>query len=221
MQTVRVVISDALFSTTEIIETEYDSNSTLKEVFNRLGHPCAEIDLSKYFKLGYELCYSTENIPYIINEGIITWLPVYANIKVSDFLNTFKVESIDIITGIPQAGGPDTNTITEMWNLYYPIIDQMATVLGFSGGMAGLGAWIKSRFKKETPPTALFDIISSRDQWNHNDLAHLLELDAENAKQLIRSVGYVWDSHMQLYVKSDTTDELIRKLSEVSWYKHG
>lgn len=55
--------------------------------------------------------------------------------------------------------------------------------------------------KKNVPPQSCFDVIFSRESWNHFELARLLEIDPDDAKKLLKAAAYRYDRTILMYVQ--------------------
>lgn len=199
---------------------------TLKDMFTASKQSSANV--SKYYKLSENYYYNHNQLPYIKKiGGEIVWEPTYENIKVIDFIHTHDIKDNIIYadTGIPQAGGSDLKDFIKLWDQYYPIIDQISSLFGFCTGIAGIGLFIKSIFvtkkKKSPPPHGVFDLILSKNKWNHFELSEELEIDKEATKKLLQALGYRWDNSEKLYIHQGDINEIREKLSKVSFYEHG
>lgn len=207
----------------KIGEEDIDQDTTIQELFDLSQEGCA--DITKYYNLSSSYYFNNRTLPYICSsERKVIWGPAYEKIKVLDFIKTHNIKNNTILadTGIPQAGGPDFKDLVQLWNECYPIIDQFSSIFGLGGSLIGIGKWIKSLFikKKGVPPQSIFDFLLSRNKWNHYELAEMLEIKDYEAKKLLRAFGYKWDSSMKVYIQQSNTKEIIKKLSEVSIYKH-
>jgi hypothetical protein len=205
----------------KIVELYYDENSTVQELLDKSEECCA--DLSRYYDLSASLCYNNSFFPYIIttSDKILFDKP-YCETRIVDFLHTHKI--VDGIvyadTGIPQARGPDIKDIYDMWMQIYPIIDQIGTMLGLFLGGKEFFKWIKSIFKKKPlPPQTVFDLLLSRDQWNHTELSDELDISVEDVKKLLQIAEFKWDKNKMLYVFSGDSEKIRDKLSKISIFK--
>jgi len=215
---------DGVIKYTEDILAVTDS-MTLKDIFATSKQSCA--DVSKYYKVSENYYYNNNQLPYIKKiDGEIIWEPSYEDVKVIEFIYTHDINDNTIYadTGIPQAGGPDLKVFIDLWNEYYPIIDQISSLYGFYTGIVGIGLFIKSIFvnkkKKSPPPQGVFDLILSKNKWNHFELSVALEIDVEATKKLLQAFGYRWDNSKKLYIHQGDINEIIEKLSKVSFYEH-
>lgn len=193
--------------------------TTLKELLILANEPYA--DLSQYYRLSRNYCFNEQFVPYVLGTGEkIVWNIKYHDVGVEDFLRTHHIENNVIYahTGIPQAGGPGIREIADLWTSYYPILDQVVTTLGAISAAVVAGKWIRSLFKPNASPPAIFDLILSRDHWNHIELADMAEIDKENSKMLLKAFGFIWDSSRKQYLKGPKSEEIMEKLSTVSVY---
>lgn len=195
-----------------------DDDITMKELFDKAGQSCA--DLSEYYYLSGEFCFNENFLPYIINsKGKVEWDISFKEAKVVDFISTHTIENNIIYskTGYPQAGGPGFKELTEAWKSIYPIIDQFVTTVGLGTITIGASKWVQTLFKREdVPPQSYFDLIYSRNEWNHNEFAGLLDISREEAKQLLKLFGYKYDKYKMMFIQQSISLELREKLSKVN-----
>jgi len=195
-----------------------DDNTTLQELFDRAEQSLA--DLSEYYYLSGPFSFNSTYLPFIINAGgKVEWNVRYKDAKVKDFITTHKIKDKIIISkiGYPQAGGPGFKEFIQLWNLIYPIFDQFVTVVGLGAIIINAGKWVHSLFaKKNIPPQSHFDLIYSRENWNHFELAELLGISKEDAKQLLKLFGYSYDNSKTLYVQQPISLQLREKLSKIN-----
>ncbi|KKM11068.1 hypothetical protein SY88_10445 [Clostridiales bacterium PH28_bin88] len=203
----------------QVIEFEYDENTTIQELFDLCSQSYA--DLSNYYRLSGKIYYNCSLLPYLMNsEGRVIWNVSYAEARVTDFLKTHAVSGGTIYadTGIPQAGGVGVGEVTALWSYVYPVLEQVATLMGLSFGIIEIARLAQRVFvKKEVPPQSVFDLIISRDQWSSGQLADALGLDKEEAKKLLQVCGFRWDRRKMMYVAGDNKEQIIAKLSRCKW----
>ncbi len=196
---------------------EIDSNTTLSQLLNAAGYPNA--DLSEYYPLSGVFCFNESFLPYVLNKnGKIDWSVNYENICVVDFLNTHRIDNFTIIakTGYPQCSGSGFKDIVEVWNMVYPVIDQFVTIIGAISIGKSVKEWFESKFQKsDRMPQTFFDLIYSRDCWNHTELAELLEIDFEESKVLLKFLNYTYDNSRKIYIQQLGSIELRKKLSNI------
>lgn len=197
---------------------EFNGDTTIKELFERAGEPFA--DLSEYYYLSRPYALNSSCFPYIINSnGKVCWDIYYEKATVLEFLYTHDIEDrvLEAKTGYTQAGGPGFLDISQIWSAIYPIIDQFVNVVGLISIIGSAGKWVHSLCnKKEISPQSYFDFIFSRNKWNHFELAEHLDINYEDAKQLLKILGYTYDRSKMIYNKQPCSDELREKLSKIN-----
>jgi len=123
--------------------------------------------------------------------------------------NCVDNESIIQLVIATQAGGFD---VMELWNAFYPHLDQIGTILGIAGSMLGFGVWVKKRFGNKYTPKQFTEKITDKELWNYHELALKLEISDDEAKRLLKGYGYSWNRHFSLYCKTDRTVAIIEKV---------
>lgn len=196
----------------------YDSNTTLQQLFDDADQPYA--DLSEYYYLSGAFSFNERKLPFIINSnGKIDWNIYFQDAKVIDFISTHGVKNNLIISkiGYPQLGGPGFKDLIDIWNAIYPILDQFVTVIGLGTLFINSGKRVHSLFYgKDVAPQNYFDLIYLREKWNHFELAKLLDINSEDAKQLLKIFGYSYDKSMLMFVQQPVSLELREKLSKIN-----
>ena len=175
-------------------------------------------DLSGYYPLSGKFSWNCQYLPYLISEGVVKWNVPYSEAKVSDFIATHAIPDNTIVAqdGYPQAGGPGFLDWMEIWEQIYPILESFATIAGVASALTATGKWLVSlRKHPETPALSYFDLIFSRPAWNHFELSRLLQVDPQDGKQILLSLGYQYDRKTLLYVQQPKSLELKEKLSNV------
>jgi len=104
-----------------------------------------------------------------------------------------------------------------MWQIAYPYIDQISTVLGIVGGMVGFGVWLKNRFDGTYYPDKLTRLITNKETWNLCELSKKLDIPNNEIKYLLKGYGYQWDSKTLLYHKTDKTIEIVDKINDINY----
>lgn len=202
----------------EEFTVEIKDSTTLSELFEKASNNIA--DVSKYYFISGKYYQNLDILPYVIcSDNKIKWEVPYHIINVNDFLKTHDINDniIKADTGITQSGGPGLKDFFQLWNEYYPIIDQIATVFG----LTGFGIWIRSLFiNKKIPPHGIFDLILSRNIWNHHELSELLEISQEDTKNILKGLGYKWDNVKKAYTHNDR-NSIRKKFSKVNLWDHG
>ncbi|KGM97210.1 hypothetical protein Z968_04195 [Clostridium novyi A str. 4552] len=219
--------NDEIEKYTETI-MEINDKTTLKDIF--INSQQGNADVSKYYNLSSRYYYNSNVLPYIKKtDNTVIWEPSYNEIKVIDFIFTHNIQDNIIYadTGIPQAGGPDLKDFIQLWNEYYDVISQIVTLFGFVNGVLKIGKFFEKVFidkfknKKILPPQGVFDLILSKKQWNHNELSQNLDIDKEDAKNILKLLGYKWDNSRKLYIQQRDPKEIIDKLSKVKFWQYG
>ncbi len=209
------IVDSENFKESETIEIEFDENTTILELFSSVEKPTS--DLTRYYENSSSYLYNQQTLPYVINaEGKVEWDVLHRDAKVVDFLNTFNLSGklIHVEYGAPQAGGIGIKELLDAWSQASVFIEETAKILGI--GFTFSQAWkviknlITDKNKEITPPS-LFDFLNGREQWNHFELASMMEVDVENAKYLLLSLGYKWDAKVHMYKKSNETELLMEK----------
>lgn len=197
-----------------IVET--GENTTVESLIRELE--CGWADLSEYYEFSGRLTWNTDVLPYaIVGDKIVYDIP-FSDAKVFDFIKThdIKNETVNITVGYPWAGGPGFITLVEMWDNAYPILEQIAVLLTLGVATKDVIKWFCHIFKKrEQAPQVCFDIIFSRKQWNHFELAGLLDVPEEKAKELLKLFGYQYDRVQMQYIQGEQTSEIKQKLLSI------
>ena len=201
----------------EEVSLDVENNTTLNDV------PIGIFDLSEYYNLSSPFAFNVLELPYIIKKrnGIeyVCWNVSYREATINDFIYTHNIKENIIVakTGYPQAGGPGFLDFQQIWQSIYPVIEQFVNICGFVGIVAGAGKWIHSLLnKKDVPPQSYFDLIFSREHWNHIDLAQLLEIDNEKSKLLLKLFGYEYNHSKMMFSQQPISLDLKEKLSKIN-----
>ena len=216
---IKVIINNVILDENNIAEQEIDisGNNSLQEMLDVLGYGIA--DVSEYYKCSGVFTWNTCCCPYIISNDGILYNVLFDQIKLKDFIKTHGISNntIKIVVGYPQAGGPGFNDLKDIWDAVQPYLNDIAivsTILGVN--CKTVIDWFRKFFeKKKVSPHAVMDIISSRKQWNHKELANILNVPQKNTKYLLKAFGYRYDKKLMQYVSSKETEELIEKISSV------
>lgn len=221
MSKLNVVIHNVLYDEKEkdsvqssVRAVEFDDNTTLQDMIGAA-------DVSSYYPLSGAYSFNNEYVPYIISENTVLWNVDYSDVRVKDFIATHHIQNHTLAAseGHTKAGGPGFTELSEVWNQIYPIIDQFVTTVGIVPIVFGAGRWIASLFhKKEVPPQSYFDLIYSRDRWNHFELADLLCITSDDSKRLLNSLAYQYDPSVLMFVQQPESLELKDKLTKVNVY---
>jgi hypothetical protein len=208
------------YSKKEIVELEYDENTTIQNLLDLAHH--SNSDFFGYYILSGTLSFNHRFFPYIFDAmGKVIWNSNYDDTKVDDFLRTHEIKNNTIIAwaDIPQASGRIIMDIFHLWNSIYPVLAQIATLLGLTFGIKKIVELAKSKFiRKGIPPQSVFGLILSKKQWNHIELSELLDLSIEDVKKLLQISGFQWDKSKMMYVAGKKIPKIIEKISKVNVY---
>lgn len=215
---IRAEIKNIALDESAVIEkiVEIDENATLENLICELE--CGWADLSEYYEFSGVLTWNTDVLPYAIVGYKIVYDVPFSETKVSDFIKTHSIknETFYITVGYPWAGGPGFITLLEMWDNAYPVLEQIAVLLTLGIAAKDVIKWFCHIFKKrEQTPQVCFDIIFSRNQWNHFELAGLLDVPEEKAKELLKLFGYQYDRVQMQYIQGEQTLEIKQKLLSI------
>ena len=213
----RLKIRNLANEKTNHMQVTISDDATISEMLQMAG--CGIGDLSRYYEFSGDFSYSDAFFPFLIVDNQIVYDIPYEEAKVLDFINTFDLAGkvIQIETGYTWAGGPDWCTLTQMWESAKPILENIAILCSISGmSVIGLVKWFCELFKsRKRTPQVCFDIIYSRTKWNHYDLASLLEIEPERAKELLKAFGFIYDNSKKLYIQGELTPQIKEKLTNV------
>ena len=107
--------------------------------------------------------------------------------------------------------------IADWWAKAYPIIEQIAATTGAITGVAIVASapvvfvkWVRNKIKSNSnnDEYAWVRGVLNNESWNISELSEKFDLTEEQAKNLLKGFGYVWDRQKMLYVASDTTKSL-------------
>ncbi len=199
------------------VEVTVSERATIQELLDTAGYGTA--DLSDYYSLSGVFAWNDFHCPYLFSHGKALYNVPYSAARLQDFYDTFDIcdSTLRIVYGYPQAGGPGNLSIEEIWDglcllcrdvfPYLNVLAIFCTVFGFS--VRDIFRRMVAPFiKKGVPPHTVEDILSSREQWNHRELAALLDIPEKNARQLLRGFGYRYDRHKMLYVPGELSAKI-------------
>ena len=194
-----------------------DDDATIQQLLNAVG--CMNADLSHYYPFSGVFTWNDPLLPYLFTDGKAIYFVPFEKAKVKDFLHTHNIsdDTIHITTDYPWAGGPGFLPLEEIWESVFPILTIIATFVTISGfSLRDLFCYLQNHFLPEQqPPQTCFDIIFSRKRWNSSELAELLDLEQERAKELLKAFGYLYVPKQQQYIQGEKSEEIRRKLSDV------
>lgn len=226
MKSVKIILEEFVEGTIEEKVVEYENNMSIQELLESIEIKYFQIDFSAYYDFGYECCNSTlfcgfMQLPYVISDGKVMWLPNHSEVLVSDFLETHEVDSIRIFIGIPAAGSPFFFKLIEIWDYYSPIFSDISVVLSIGCFSIQFVKWLTGKFGNKLPPLPLVEFINKKEIWNSKELAMLLKITDDEAKYLLKGFGYDWDNKFQAFKKSHRTKEIVKEIKNIPWEGDG
>lgn len=207
---------------------EYDVNinhsMSVQDLLDMLK--CSVADLSDYYEYSGVFAWNNGYLPFIISDDKLMYNVSYSEVNLMDFMNTQHISdnSIRVTTGYAQAGGPGFIELEEIWEAFCmvweavkPYLEEMIIVTTLSGiSVKDIFKGLRTYFtKKKTTPHAVVDMLSSRKQWNHKELASYLGVEDTYAKHLLLAFGYKYDRKLMQYVPGEKTEELKEKLENI------
>lgn len=196
---------------------EIDEKTTIQELLNQVGAEWA--DLSDYYPLSGAFTWNDPVLPYLLVDGKILYSVGFDEAKVKDFLETHGIcdNRIRVVTGYPWAGGPGFLELAQIWDNLYPILNAAALFFAISGfSLKDFYHAVRAHFmQKGQPPHTCFDIVFSRKGWNAMELAELLEMEPQRAKELLRLLDYQYDRARMQYIQGQRSGEIRDKLKSV------
>lgn len=210
-------ITDVMTGETSKTAVSLNEDATISELLSAIGAGTAEFP--KYYPFSSRLLFGEPRLPFVISGGHILYDVPFEEAKVTDFIATMGLEdqAIDITTGIPWAGGPGFCDLGQMWESALQVLGTIAVFCSVSGySLKDSIHWLCNLFqKRKKKPNTVFDIIYSRPMWNHHELAFLLDIEPDRAKDLLKVFGYQYDNSKKLYTQRDDVDEIKSKLVDV------
>ena len=214
---INAIIYEAINDRTLKQEVEIPADATVQAFIDALGYPCG--DLTNYYPFTRSYIFDDEFLPFLISEGAIRYSVPLPNAKLADFMNTLGIKdnSIRITTNYPMAGGFGIEDLPELWETVYKCMEGIAVFCSISGfSLRNLWNWLKGLFvKRDQTPFTVMDVIYSRTAWNHMELARLLDIDVERAKELLRAFGYEYERSAMQFVQNEHIDIIKDKLLHI------
>lgn len=199
---------------------EISEQASLQNLFDELG--CGLADISDYYEFSGRFARNNFFCPFILAANGIQYNLPYTDVMLADFIHTHSIvgNEIRIVTGYPQAGGPGFVELVEIWNDIEPWLNGIAILFGIFGwNIKDVVKSIRLHFeKKKVPPHTVIDLLTTRDQWNHKELAAILEIPEKNAQNLLKAFGYKYDRNLLQYIPGAETEQLKEKLKAVQIY---
>lgn len=212
-----IIVTDVMTGETTKTAVRLNEDATISELLSAIGAGTAEFP--KYYPFSSKLLFGEPLLPFVFSEGRILYDVPFEQAKVSDFISTMDLsdQAIEITIGIPLAGGPELCDLEQMWESALQVLGTIAVFCSVSGySLKDLICWFCNLFqKRKKKPHTVFDIIYSRPMWNHHDLASLLDIEPDRAKDMLKVFGYRYDNRKKLYVQREDIDEIKSKLFDV------
>lgn len=216
---VKVLVYNIAMDTPQETEhiVEVNDSMTIQELLAKAESGWA--DLSDYYPMSGAFTWNDPLLPYLFIDGKAVYDVAFEDAKVRDFLSTHNISNhtIRVTTGYPWAGGPGFLALVQIWKDIYPYLEAIAVLVTISGfSLKDLYFYLSNHFlKKECPPQTCFDIVFSRACWNASELARLLDIEPERAKELLRLFDYRYDRTQMQYIQGECTNEVKEKLMNV------
>lgn len=115
-------------------------------------------------------------------------------------------------------GGAGFKELLDIWQLLYPILDTFNTVAGSAVVVGGAGKWVYSLFrnrKLKHAPHSQFDLLFSRGRWSSVELAQKLDIENNEAKNLLKLFRYKFERGSGQYVQQQESLVQREKLSKI------
>lgn len=212
-----VNVKNVMFDNTSKTKIDLDDNATISDLLSAIGGGTAEFP--ECYLFSSKLMFGEPYLPFVFSENRILYDVPFAEAKVSDFISTMNLsdKEVEISIGIPWAGGPGLCDLEQMWESAKLALEAIAVFCSITGiTVTSIIKWFCNLFKKrKKKPQTIFDIIYSRKMWNHHELALLLDIDPNNAKEMLRLFGYRYDNRKKIYIEREDIEEIKSKLLEV------
>lgn len=177
---------------TSNMEVEIDENLTPEEIIRE----CILCGFINDCKAGYRL----------FNKRMMTELP--NSVSVSE-LGIKNGDDIRIIYNTDAGGG-----FGGLWEIIYPYLDAIGTILGIVELGIEFGKWLKKKFEYYYAPKNFMSFITECDSWSSNELASKLNIKKDEAKHLLKGFGYEWDNEKLLYCSTKRTKAIVNLVDE-------
>ena len=192
-------------------------DASISDLLQAAGYATA--DFSGYYPFSGKLCFGDPYLPYVISDRKVLYDVPFDTARVADFINTMEIadQKIEITVGMPWAGGPGLCDVVQMWESAKPVFEAVAIFCSISGiSVMMIIERICNLFKKRRQkPQTIFDIVYRKQMWNHHELAALLEIEPERAKDILKLLGYQYDNSRKLYTQKDNIEDIKRELTQI------
>ena len=199
-------------STSELFIKAINKDQSLEEICHEIPNSGTVLSFERYYDFCKDLMWNDHRLPYILRNGKVEWGIPYSNISINNFIETHSSiinEGLYFESGYVMAGGPGYIEFHEMWQNAYPIIKNIANnvgiIISFLASAATLESWARDKFskRKDTPfPQSFIEFIYTKFEWNHFELAQILQIDNQDAKDWLKLLGYKWSPKKQMYIIS-------------------
>lgn len=212
-----IIATDVMTGKTSKTTVSLNDDTTISELLSAIGVGTAEFPM--YYPFSRSLQFGDPFLPFLISGGHILYDDPFEEAKVKDFIVTMDLpdQEIEIAIGIPWVGGPGLCDIELMWESALQVLGTIAVICSVSGySMKDSIHWFCNLFqKRKKKPHTVFDIIYSRPMWNHYEIASLLDIELDRAKDLLKVFGYQYDNSKKLYTQREDVDEIKSKIVDV------
>ncbi len=212
-----LIVTDVMTGETTKTAVRLNKEATISELLSAIGAGTAEFP--KYYPFSGKLMFGEPRLPFAVSEGRILYEVPFEKAKVCDFISTMDLsnQAIEITVGIPWAGGPGLYDLEQMWESALQVLGTIAVFCSVSGySLKDFIHWFCKLFqKRKKKPHTVFHIIYSRPMWTHHDLASLLDIGPDRAKDMLKVFGYRYDNSKKIYTQREDIDEIKSKLSDV------
>ncbi|MBQ2643177.1 MAG: hypothetical protein IJF94_05175 [Eubacterium sp.] len=165
-------------------------------------------------------------MPYVLVDGKLQWDVQFRDVTVRQFINTYNIVDgkINVKTGYPAVSGAGLAMVDDVWNCFLndilPAIISICEIINATDVIKRSFVSLRNKLKKEQNkdvfPDAITDAIYRKNAWNHYELSEELDNEVEDAKNLLKGLGYSWDRTRLLFVISDDDKkERIKKFSKL------
>jgi len=176
-------------------EITYDSESLLVDLIHY--KPGEYVNVNAYYHLSKVRSFYLRQVPYLINHrGDVLWDLDMDQVKVEDLVRTHGLkESLKVQTDLCILGGSHKTTdLSVLWEDFREVVERTNK----EGDLypiyqASMVLLEKVFIKKRVSPISLVNFVTSKERWDHFDLARRLEVDPKLAEHLLIVLGYEGD----------------------------
>lgn len=214
---ISVLVKHAIENSTDDLTVEINETTTIPDLFDMVNIPWG--DFSDYYRYSSMYYYNRETLPFLLVDKQIQYDVAFTDARIIDFIDTHQIDvsndKLRVLTGYPMAGGLGAPDVVALWNCAFPILKDIAIGLIVQFACEIIKK-ICSLFKKRNKaPNIIFDIVYTRKQWNHHELAEYLDIEPENAKSILKLLGYEYDRKKMAYIQGEHIEEIQNKLQQL------